>query len=86
MKNKAKQLYEKMVDFKRFATFSLAVGAFFYIGAILPVHTNSMMDVKVRMIVSAAFIAMSLWLFIEAKSCRSQLLELDEGEEFLMKK
>ncbi|MDP4154175.1 MAG: YrhC family protein, partial [Bacillota bacterium] len=32
MKNEAKQLYEKMVDLKRFAVILLAAGVFFYLG------------------------------------------------------
>lgn len=86
MNNKAKQLYEKMIDFKRFASILLAVGVFFYLGVIIPSAANSIEDVRIMMIASTAFIALSVWLFIQSRQCRSKLLEMDEGEEYLLKK
>jgi len=86
MNNKAKQLYEKMIDFKRFASILLDVGVFFYLGVIIPSAANSIEDVRIMMIASTAFIALSVWLFIQSRQCRSKLLEMDEGEEYLLKK
>lgn len=83
MKSQAKQLYEKMVDFKRFAVILLAVGVFFYLGVIIPSNSKDTMGVNMMIIASASFIAVSLLFFIQSKVCRSKLLELDEGDEFL---
>lgn len=80
MKNQAKQLYEKMVDLKRFAIILLAAGVFFYLGVIIPTQTKSTMDINIMMIASTAFIAISLLLFINARSCREKLIEMEEEE------
>lgn len=85
MKNEAKQLYEKMVDLKRFAVILLAAGVFFYLGVIIPSTTKSTMDVNIMIIASTAFIAVSLFLFINEKLCRKKLLALEENDEILKK-
>ncbi|MDP4104838.1 MAG: YrhC family protein [Bacillota bacterium] len=85
MKNEAKQLYEKMVDLKRFAVILLAAGVFFYLGVIIPSATKSTMDVNIMIIASTAFIAVSLLLFINEKLCRKKLLALEESDEILKK-
>jgi hypothetical protein len=85
MKNQAKQLYEKMVDLKRFAVILLAAGVFFYLGVIIPSDTKSTMDVNIMVIASTTFIAISLLLFINVKHCREKLLEMEEDNEILKK-
>jgi hypothetical protein len=85
MKNQVKQLYEKMVDLKRFAVILLAAGAFFYLGVIIPSDTKSTMDVNIMIIASTAFIAVSLLLFINVKLCREKLLAMEEDNEVLKK-
>jgi predicted MFS family arabinose efflux permease len=85
MKNQAKQLYDKMVDLKRFAVILLAAGVFFYLGVIIPSDTKNTMDVNIMMIASTAFIAVSLLLFIHVKLCREKLIELEEDDEILKK-
>lgn len=83
MKNQAKQLYEKMVDLKRFAVILLAAGVFFYLGVIIPTDTKSTVDVNIMVIASTAFIAISLLLFISSKHCREKLLDMEEDNEYL---
>jgi predicted MFS family arabinose efflux permease len=85
MKNQAKQLYEKMVDLKRFAIILLAAGVFFYLGVIIPSDTKNTMDVNIMIIASTAFIAVSLLLFINEKLCRKKLLAMEEDNEILKK-
>jgi hypothetical protein len=83
MKNQAKQLYERMVDLKRFAVILLAAGVFFYLGVIIPTDTKSTMDQNIMIIASTAFIAISLLLFTNAKQCREKLLDMEEDNEYL---
>jgi predicted MFS family arabinose efflux permease len=85
MKNQAKQLYEKMVDLKRFAVILLAAGVFFYLGVIIPSDTKNTMDVNIMIIASTAFIVVSLLLFINEKLCREKLLAMEEDNEILKK-
>ena len=86
MKKEAKQLYEKMVDFKRFAITVLAAGVFFYLGSILPKETKTAMDVTIMTFTSLSFLSVSIGLFMRSKQYRQKLLELDEGEEYLLRK
>ncbi|PLR78066.1 hypothetical protein CU633_07345 [Bacillus sp. V3-13] len=86
MKHSAKHVYEKMVDFKRFGTILLSVGAFFYLGAIIPSAANTIGDLYMMMAASTGFLAGSIFFFTVSKQYRSKLSEMDEGEEYLMKK
>ncbi|WML45476.1 YrhC family protein [Neobacillus sp. PS3-40] len=86
MESKAKHLYEKMIDFKRFATIMLAVGVFFYLGIIIPSATTSMMDLNIMILASMSFLALSILFFTKSKHFRLKLTELEEGQEYLMKK
>lgn len=86
MNNQAKNLYEKMIDFKRFAVILLAVGVFFYLGVFIPSDTNNVMNTNIMMTASTMFIVVSLLFFIQSRQYHSKLLELEDGEEFLMKK
>lgn len=85
MKNEAKCLFEKMVDFKRFAIALLAVGSFFYLGLIIPDTANTMSELYTMAGSSAVFLTGSIYFFVLAKRCRTKLNETDEGQEFLMK-
>ncbi|WP_249745307.1 YrhC family protein [Mesobacillus boroniphilus] len=82
----AKQLYEKMVDFKQYATVLLAVGVFFYLGTIIPSETKIMTDLYIATGASIGFLAGSISFFSIAKKYRNQLIETEEGQEMLMKK
>ena len=82
----AKQLYEKMVDFKQYATILLAVGAFFYLGTIIPSETKMMTDIYIATGASISFLAGSISFFSIAKKYRNMLIESEEGQDLLMKK
>jgi hypothetical protein len=82
----AKKLYEKMIDYKQFATVLLTVGVFFYLGTILPAENKVMSDINLAMGASIGFLAGSILFFGLAKKYRSQLIESEEGQELLMKK
>ncbi|MBS8264999.1 hypothetical protein DYI25_11150 [Mesobacillus boroniphilus] len=86
MEMDAKQLYEKMVDFKQYATVLLAVGVFFYLGTIIPSETKIMTDLYIATGASIGFLAGSISFFSIAKKYRNQLIETEEGQEMLMKK
>jgi hypothetical protein len=79
MKTQAKVLYEKMADYKRFATILLAIGVFFYLGVILPTEKNTM-DVNIMIVTSTSFIAASILFFIQSKHCSAKLTDLENGQ------
>ncbi|MDR7000371.1 YrhC family protein [Neobacillus niacini] len=81
MKTQSKNLYEKMVDFKRFAIVLLAVGVFFYLGVIIPSGSKDPMDVNIMMLVSASFLAVSILFFSKSKLCKIKLLEMEDNHE-----
>jgi uncharacterized membrane protein YgdD (TMEM256/DUF423 family) len=85
MKIDAKQLYDKMVDYHRFASVLLAVGVFLYLGMIIPEDLSTQKQL-VTAGGSVAFIAGSLLFFFQSKKLRKRLEETDEGQEYLMKK
>ena len=78
MKQQAKALYEKMVDFKRFGTVLLAVGIFFYLGVITPVGEKTELALNIMVLSSTSFIALSILFFIQFKQCQKKLSEMDE--------
>ncbi|KON86958.1 hypothetical protein AF332_09155 [Sporosarcina globispora] len=86
MKNEAKRIFEKMVDFKRFAISLLAVGSFFYIGLIIPDTANTVSDLYIMAGSSLVFLIGSIYYFMLSKRCRNKLNETDEGQEYLMRK
>lgn len=86
LKSQAKLLYEKMIDFKRFAITVLAAGVFFYLGAIIPSESKNTMDLNIMSISSMALLMLSIVLFIRSKHYRQKLMELDEGQEYFIKK
>jgi NhaP-type Na+/H+ or K+/H+ antiporter len=79
VKQQTKTLYEKMVDFKRFAVVLLAVGVFFYLGVIIPFDQKSEMDVDIMMISSMSFLAVAILFFIQSKLCKQKLVDIEEG-------
>jgi hypothetical protein len=83
MEKQAKYLFEKMVDFKRFATIFLAAGVFFYLGIIIPSNHNHL---NIMSLVSISFLVVSIILFTRSKKFRRELLEHEDGHEYLMKK
>jgi NhaP-type Na+/H+ or K+/H+ antiporter len=79
MKNKAKILSEKMVDFKSFAVILLTVGVFFYLGVIIPTDIKNELDQNIMIICSTSFLAVSILFFIESKKCQLKLMDIEDG-------
>ncbi|MDP4162903.1 MAG: YrhC family protein [Bacillota bacterium] len=86
MKSQAKVIYEKMVDFKRFAIILLATGSFLYLGILIPSDSQTHLNTTGLMIFSLALLAASAIFFLRSKKCQSMLLETEDGEEYLSKK
>ncbi|WP_342432395.1 YrhC family protein [Neobacillus sp. FSL H8-0543] len=81
MKQHSKFLYDKMVDFKRFAVLLLAVGVFFYLGVIIPSETKTEMDLNIMMLSSMSFLAVAILFFIQSKKCELKLNEMENGQD-----
>jgi hypothetical protein len=86
MKIEAKNIYEKMIDFHRFASVLLAFGVFFYFGMIIPQETATTVTQLVSASGSMITLAVSTLFFFKAKKLRKRLEETEEGQEYLMKK
>jgi glucose uptake protein GlcU len=80
MKQTAKQLAEKIIDYSRFATVMLAVGGFFYLGVIIPSDLRTEQDLYVMMFASTGFLIGSLIFFYQAKQCRKKLAEMEDNQ------
>jgi hypothetical protein len=83
MNQSAKQLYEKMVDYKRFAVILLAVGVFLYLGVVLPTGTKAVMELNIMMCASSILLAGSIFFFSYSKAYKTKLLDIDEDEEYM---
>ncbi|WP_042458640.1 YrhC family protein [Neobacillus dielmonensis] len=81
MKQQAKRLYEKMVDFKRFAIILLAVGVFFFLGVIVPAEKTDM-ALNIMILASLSFLALSILFFTISKQCQIRLMDMDEDHDF----
>lgn len=81
MEQPLKDLYGKMVDFKRFGIVLLAIGAFFFLGVIIPNETKSTMDLNIMILSSMSFLAASIFFFIRSRECQLKLMEIEDGEE-----
>lgn len=80
MKQDSKALYDKMVDFKRFAVLLLAVGVFFYLGVIIPSDTKTGMDINIMVISSITFLVVAIIFFTKSKKYKSKLNEMENGQ------
>jgi glucose uptake protein GlcU len=80
MKQQTKVLYDKMVDFKRFAVLLLAVGVFFYLGSIIPSETKTVTDINIMVFSSISFLLVAIIFFIQSKKCESKLNEMENGQ------
>ncbi|WP_075982383.1 YrhC family protein [Bacillus massilinigeriensis] len=85
MKTNVKKLYENMKDLHRFAVVFLAIGAFFYLGVIIP-SDKSELDQYIMMGSATSFLIVSIILFYNSKRFRTRLLETEEGQEYIAKK
>ena len=83
---KAKRYYEKMVDYKQFARVMLALSAFLYLGVIIPSVEKNQTDLIILMSVTTIFLVGSILFLIRSKSYYHKLLNMEEGQEFLIKK
>lgn len=77
-----KKIYEKMVDYRQFATVLLAVGTFLYLGTIIPTTNIAISYIPFILLLSVAFLGGSIFFFYRAKQCKQKLLESDEGEDY----
>ncbi|WP_462412297.1 YrhC family protein [Neobacillus sp. Marseille-QA0830] len=84
MNQQAKRLYEKVIDFKRFAIVLLAVGAFFFLGSIIPFEKTDM-ELNITILASMSFLALSVLFFAFSKQCQIQLSNMDEDQDFFSK-
>jgi YrhC-like protein len=83
---KAKGYYEKMVDYKQFARVMLALSAFLYLGVVIPSVDKNQTDLIIMMFVTTIFLVGSIFFLIRSKSYYQKLLNMEEGQEFLIKK
>lgn len=84
--NKEKKLYEKMNDFKRFGFTLLALTAFLYLGAVMPIAGKTLVKTYTLMGGTFVLIILSALSFIYSNKCRNLLLESEKGQEFLQRK
>lgn len=84
MQRSAKEIYEKMIDYKRFATILLACGGFLYLGGILP--TDHTVNVSAMTFASFSLLVVSIAFFIISRKYRAMLSEMEDGWDYLMKK
>ncbi|MEH7354198.1 YrhC family protein [Neobacillus drentensis] len=85
MKQEMKNLYEKMVDFKRFGIVLLACGVFFFLGIIIPLDAKSEMDLNIMLLSSMSFLAVSILMFIQSTQCQLKLTEMEDFDDYFMK-
>jgi len=83
--NKAKEYYEKMVDFKQYARVLLAISAFLYIGVLIPTVEKNQLDVVVMMILTTVFLVGAVFFLMRSKNYYKKLLETEEGQDYLLK-
>lgn len=83
--NKAKEYYEKMVDFKQYARVLLAISAFFYIGVLIPTVEKNQLEIIMMMILTTVFLIGAVFFLIRSKNYYKKLLETEEGQDYLLK-
>lgn len=75
-------LRSKMADFKQFAITLLCVGAFFYIGTILPTSGKTEVYINVYMGATVLFLSLSILFFSVSKKYKKILDESDDQDSF----
>ncbi|WP_163101857.1 YrhC family protein [Peribacillus alkalitolerans] len=73
MEKQNKVCQNKMVDNKRFAITLLAVGVFFYLGAVIPSEGKSEFDTYVMFGSSVGFLGGSIFYFFRSKAFKNKL-------------
>ena len=86
-----KQVYEKMMDFRQFGIVLLTVAVFFYLGMIIPSDVTAVSD-KAAMTnkyiavgASSGFLLISVIFLSLSRTYRKELIESEEGQEYLFK-
>lgn len=80
MRKNEKQLYEKMVDYRRFGVSLLAVGTFFYLGVVIPTVIKDMKDIYLMMGTSTMFLSGSILFLLKSRLLKNNLIENDQGK------
>lgn len=84
MKNRKNQtvasLRSKMADFKQFAITLLCVGAFFYLGTILPTSGKTDVYINVYMGATVLFLGTSIFFFLLSKKYKKILEEMEDQD------
>ncbi|WP_110926961.1 YrhC family protein [Bacillus massiliglaciei] len=75
---KSAGLYAKMADFKNFAIILLCVGAFFYLGTIIPQAGKTEFSTYGYLSASLLFLTMSIGFFLQSARYKKILAELEE--------
>ena len=86
MKQQSKNLYEKMVDLKRFGMVLLAIGVFFFLGVIIPSGAKNEMDINIMILSSMSFLAASILFFTRSKQCHIKLMDMEDAQDYFLKK
>ncbi|RLQ98140.1 YrhC family protein [Falsibacillus albus] len=81
-----KKIYEKMMDYKRFAFILLALSAFLYAGVVIPAAGKTMVKEYLLMGSTAAVIIFAGVFFFQSTKLKKILAESEEGQQFLFKK
>lgn len=79
MEKKIKFLTDKRSDYHQFGTVLLAVGAFFYIGLIIPKMDKVAGYNEAMLITSIVFLSVSILFFTKAKKLKKLLDEWKES-------
>jgi FtsH-binding integral membrane protein len=78
-KTKASHIRKKMLDYKRFAITLLCVGAFFYLGSLIPSEGKTMFDTYGYLGVTIAFLIMSIGFFAASSKINKKLSDMDDA-------
>ena len=81
MNQESKELFGKMVDYKRFGIVLTSIGAIFYLGLIIPSNLNNPHDMKIMALISTCAVVSSFVFFIESKRCQTKLLDMEEEQD-----
>ncbi|QQZ10783.1 YrhC family protein [Heyndrickxia vini] len=79
--DKAKSLFGKMNDYKRFGFSLIALSTFLYLGVVMPIAGKTVMKAYILMGGTLILLLIAtIFLFISIR-CKKLLLELEEGKE-----
>ncbi|RDI44072.1 YrhC family protein [Falsibacillus pallidus] len=81
-----KNVFNKMMDYKRFAFILMALSAFLYIGVVIPAAGKTLHKEYALMAGTLASTAFAAYFFFQSIKLRKILNESEEGQDFLSKK